>query len=153
MHMKAIVADSAGTGQLIDKDGVAHDLDPQTWAETDVRDTIVTGDGQMAWVAYRDDGHTVEVPANTTYHIEYKSDDVIDVRTGATAAEELFAAMDGVGTDEERIYAVLGSISGQPDKIAELRLAFQTRAGRSLDDALADEMSGDELERALAYLR
>lgn len=151
--MKAIVADSAGTGQLIDKDGVAHALDPQAWAETDARDTIVTGDGQVAWVAYRNDGHTVEVPANTTYHIEYKSDDVIDVRTGAAAAEELVAAMDGIGTDEERIFAVLGSVAGQSDKIAELRSAFQTRAGQSLDDALADEMSGDELERARAYLR
>jgi hypothetical protein len=151
--MKAIVADSAGTGRLVDPDGVSHPLDPETWAETDVRDTIVTGDGEFAWVTYRDGGRTVEVPANTTYHIEYHSDDVLDVRTGDTAAAEIVAAMNGIGTDEERIYAVLGAVGGQADKIAELRAAFLVRAGISLDAALADELSGDDLERALGYLQ
>lgn len=150
--MKAIVADTAGTGQVWDTDGDAHDLDPDSWYETDVRDTIVTGDGQQAWVRYRDDGRTVEVPPNTSYQIEYQSDDVVDNRR-YSAADVLIEAMAGIGTDENAVYEVLESASARSGGIDDLSAAFEERTGRSLQDALADEMSGDELERALSYLR
>jgi hypothetical protein len=34
-----------------------------------------------------------------------------------------------------------------------VRALFQDRIGRTLDEVLADELSGSELERAMAYLR
>ena len=152
--MKAIVADAYGTGTLVDKDGNHHALSPNEWAEADVRDEIVTGDGETAWVQYREDGRTVEVPPNTNYNIEGpRNDDVIDVRGHwDTLAGRLVEAMDGVGTDEDAIYAVLDEVAGFPEAADALERAFAARAGRSLRDALEDEMSGDELARALARL-
>ena len=59
--MRLIVADAAGVGWLRDKDGNDHQLDADSWSECDVRDTIFTGDGETAWVRYREDGRQVEV--------------------------------------------------------------------------------------------
>ena len=151
--MKAIVADAAGAGWLRDKDGNDHPLDADSWAECDVRDTIITGDGETAWVRYRDDGRQVEVHPNSEYHIEFQNEDVIDVRAASPAVEELVAATEGIGTDEERIYRALETVQGNPDAIEQVRALFQDRTGRALDDVLADELSGSELERAMAYLR
>ncbi len=149
--MKAIVADTAGTGQVWTTDGDVHDLDPDSWYETDVRDTIVTGEGQQAWVRYRDDDRTVEVPPNTSYQIEYQSDDVIDNRR-YSAADVIIEAMAGVGTDEAAIFETLDAVSARSGGIEDLTAAFAERSGRSLREALDDELSGDELERALSYL-
>ncbi len=151
--MRAIVADTYGSGQLLDADGVTHELQGDTGRETDVRDTIVTGDGQEARVVYRADGRTVEVAPNTRYAVEYENDDVVDLRFAATAAQEIAEAMDGIGTDEERIYRALEQVAGQPEARSALEAAFRQQTGRSLRAALTDEMSGDELERALRYLR
>jgi Annexin len=150
--MRLIVADAYGSGVRVDTDGNTHDLGADDWTEIDVRDHIVAGDGVVV-VRYRDDGREVEVPAGSTYQIEYQNDDVIDVRSADTTVDELLRAMDGIGTDEQRIYDVLGAVSGIDTKISALREAFQSRTGRSLDDALRAELSGDELERALDLLR
>ena len=151
--MKAIVADAAGAGWLRDKDGNDHQLDAESWAECDVRDTIYTGDGETAWVRYRNDGRQVEVQPNSEYHIEFQNDDVVDVRAASPAVDELVEATEGLGTDEDRIYRALATVLGNPDAIAQVRALFQDRTGRTLDDVLADELSGSELERAMAYLR
>jgi hypothetical protein len=151
--MKLIVADAAGQGWLRDKDGNDQPLSGDTWSECDVRDTIYTGDGETAWVRYRDDGRQVEVQPNSEYHIEYANEDVIDVRAAAPAVDELVAATEGVGTDEERIYRALETVQGNPDAIDQVRALFLDRTGRSLDDVLNDELSGSELDRAMAYLR
>jgi hypothetical protein len=154
--MKLIVADSAGDGVLRDKDGVEHPLSADIWAETDERDTITAGHGS-AWVRYRDDGRTVEVTAGQTYQVEAPvNEDVIDVRTANAAADEIAAAMDGMGTDEERIYRALETAPHDHSRgpwIEQLRFIFSEHAGRSLDDALQDELSGAELERARQLLR
>ncbi len=151
--MRLIVADAAGSGQLIDKDGMAHDLSADAWAECDVRDSIVVGAGQHAQVRYREDGRVVEVPAGTTYGIEYVSENVIDIRWAGAAADELIAAMDGVGTDEDKIYEVLGRVHGDAEKVQQLKDAFHVRTDVDLEVALQDELSGDELTRALNLLR
>ncbi len=152
--MKAIVADAYGTGTLVDKDGNHHALSANEWTECDVRDEIVTSDGETAWVQYREDSRTVEVPPNTTYGIEGpRNDDVIDVRGHwDNLAGRLVEAMDGIGTDEDAIYAVLDEVAGSAEAAGALERAFEARAGRSLREALEDEMSGDELARALALL-
>lgn len=62
-----------------------------------------------------------------------------------SAAEDLHEAMDGLGTDEDAVYAALGSHPGS----AALRARYQQITGRSLLADLRDEMSGSELDRAL----
>ncbi len=149
--MKAIVADAYGYGVRIDVDGNSTELNAENWTEIDVRDQVMATFGVVI-VRYRDDGREVEVAPGNTYNIEYKNDDVIDVRTADTQVDELLSAMQGVGTDEQRIFDVLGAISGIGNKVEELKQAFQNRTGRSLEEALRDELSGSELDRALAYL-
>jgi hypothetical protein len=151
--MRLIVADAAGAGWLRDKDGNDQQLGSDSWTECDVRDTIFTGDGETAWVRYRDDGHQVEVHPNSEYHMESHNDDVIDVRAASPAVDELIAATEGIGTDEERIYRALATEQGNPDAIEQVRALILDRTGRSLDDLLSDELSGAELDRAMAYLR
>jgi len=151
--MRAIVADAAGAGVLRDKDGNDHQLDADTWTECDARDTIYTGEGQTAWVRYRKDGHQLEVHPNSMYPIEFENDDVIDVRAASPAVDELIAATDGIGTDEERIYRALATVQGNAEAIEQVRALILDRTGQTLDDLLNDELSGEELERAMAYLR
>ena len=151
--MRLIVADAAGVGWLRDKDGNDHQLDADSWSECDVRDTIFTGDGETAWVRYREDGRQVEVAPNSEYHIEYQNDDVIDVRAASPAVDELIAATEGIGTDEQRIYNALATVQDNPDAIEQVRALFLDRVGRTLDEVLADELSGSELDRAQAMLR
>jgi hypothetical protein len=151
--MRLIVADAAGAGWLRDKDGNDHQLAADSWAECDVRDTIFTGDGETAWVRYREDGRQVDVQPNSEYHIEYQNDDVIDVRAASPAVDELVAATEGIGTDEERIYRALATVQGNAEAIEQVRALFLDRTGRTLDEVLDDELSGSELDRAMAYLR
>ena len=151
--MRLIVADAAGAGWLRDKDGNDHQLAADSWAECDVRDTIFTGEGETAWVRYREDGRQVDVQPNSEYHIEYQNDDVIDVRAASPAVDELVAATEGIGTDEERIYRALATVQGNADAIEQVRALFLDRTGRTLDEVLDDELSGSELDRAMAYLR
>jgi hypothetical protein len=151
--MRLIVADAAGAGWLRDKDGNDHQLEADSWTECDVRDTVFTGRGETAWVRYRDDGRQLEVQPNSEYHIESQNADVIDVRAASPAVDELIAATDGLGTDEERIYRALATVQGNADAIEQVRALILDRTGRSLDDLLAEELSGAELDRAVAYLR
>jgi hypothetical protein len=151
--MRLIVADAAGAGWLRDKDGNDHQLAADSWAECDVRDTIFTGEGETAWVRYREDGRQVDVHPNSEYHIEYQNDDVIDVRAASPAVDELVAATEGIGTDEERIYRALATVQGNAEAIEQVRALFLDRTGRTLDEVLDDELSGSELDRAKAYLR
>lgn len=151
--MRLIVADAAGQGILRDKDGSDHELDPDRWMEVDVRDDIYTRDGETAWVDYREDGRRVEIPPNTHYDIEYTNANVIDVRAAMPAVEELIAAMDGFGTDEDRLFAALETVRGNSAAIEQVRALYRHETNRSLDDDLHDELSGDDLERALDLLR
>ena len=153
--MRLIVADAYGSGRLTGEEHGTRELSSEEWTEVDVRDTVHAGD-EGAVVRYRDDGREVQVAANETYQIEYVNEDVIDVRSATPAAEEIAAAIEGVGTDEDRIYRALESAPHDHSRnawIEQLRFVFQDRTGRSLDDALNDEMSGAELQRALDYLR
>jgi hypothetical protein len=151
--MRLIVADAAGMGWLRDTDGNDQELEADSWTECDVRDTILTGEGATAWVRYREDGRQVEVQPNSEYHIEYRNDDVIDVRAASPAVDELVAATEGVGTDEQRIFNALATVQGNSDAIEQVRALFLDRTGRTLDDVLNDELSGADLDRALAMLR
>jgi hypothetical protein len=153
--MRLIVADSAGIGVLTDKDGVDHALRPDDWTETDERDSITATFGSVT-VRYRADGRTVEVAPGQTYQVEAPvSQDVIDVRSATDAADEIVAAVAGLGTDEQRIYGALQMAPHDQSRgpwFDQLRFVFSERTGRPLDDALADELSGAELDRARELL-
>lgn len=66
------------------------------------------------------------------------------------AAQHLVEAMEGLGTEEDEIFNVL---TGRTlEEIAEIQRAYQIRTGRHLDRDLQDELSGDDLKRAMNLL-
>lgn len=62
-------------------------------------------------------------------------------------------AIEGLGTDEEAIYAALGELGQDSTRITALTTAYGTLTGRTLDADLVDDLSGDELARAQRLLR
>ncbi len=66
------------------------------------------------------------------------------------AAGSIFAATDGMGTNEEAIHAALRGKS--PAEIAVLREEYQNHYGTSLDSVLADELSDEDLASARAAM-
>jgi hypothetical protein len=150
--MRLIVADAYGTGVVSDSEHGEMRLDPGTWTEIDVRATIRTGDGESVTLCYRDDGRQVEIGPNATYDIEYSNPDVVDHRLGSAPAAEIIAACDGPGTDEERIYQALAQVHGNAAAIEQVDEIIREHRGMTLVELLEDELSGEELARALAYL-
>lgn len=71
-------------------------------------------------------------------------------RRAVGVAERLHEAMRGWGTDEAAIYAALNGRS--PDDLAAIKAAYLRLTGRELIDDLHDELSGDELHRALGAM-
>lgn len=65
------------------------------------------------------------------------------------AARKLFKAMDGWGTDEAAIWAVLDGATGA--QLAAIYNAYRNEYGRDLFDDFADDLSGSEFARAMAY--
>lgn len=62
-------------------------------------------------------------------------------------------AIEGLGTDEDAIYAALGRLGQDATRISALTAAYATLTGRTLDADLEDDLSGDELARAQRLLR
>lgn len=78
------------------------------------------------------------------------------VRQSRTAMEqvatELRNAVEGPGTDEQAIFNALAGRT--PAQIAEIEAAYaQLSGGETLEARLRDELSGDELSRAMSLLR
>ena len=67
-------------------------------------------------------------------------------------ADEIFAAVDIVGTDEQAIYHVLERLQRDAASITQLEAAYRARHGTELVAALEDEMSGSELAYALGLI-
>jgi hypothetical protein len=65
-------------------------------------------------------------------------------------AIRLREAMKGWGTDEDAIYAALNGRSAE--ELNAIKEAYRRLTGRELIDDLRDELSGDELERALGEM-
>lgn len=65
-------------------------------------------------------------------------------------AEQLRDAMVVVGTEEDQIYNALEGRTA--DQIDEIRRQYMDLTGHSIDRDLRDELSGDELDRALALV-
>jgi hypothetical protein len=68
-------------------------------------------------------------------------------------ATRLRDAMEGLGTDEDAIYAALGELRQDATRINALTTAYRTLTGRTLDADLNDDLSGSELARAQRLLR
>jgi hypothetical protein len=153
--MKLIVADAYGTGYLESSEHGRRELSPDEWSEVDVRDVVHAGD-QGAVVRYRDDGREVVVGAGEMHDIEYRNDDVIDLRGATDAADRIAVAIEGLGTNEDEIFAALATIPTDDTRerwLEQLEDVFRAKTGRVLVDALRDELSGDDLDRALELLR
>jgi hypothetical protein len=65
------------------------------------------------------------------------------------AAQRLRDAFEGMGTDEEAVYAVLTPFRRQPPLITMLKTIYQALFKEPLRDRIEDEMSGSELDYAL----
>lgn len=153
--MRLIVADAYGTGYLVSGEHGHRELTPEEWTEVEARDTVHAGDGGVI-VRYREDGREVTLWAGETHRMESGSDDVIDLRGATDAANRIAVAIEGFGTDEDEIFAALATIPVDETRelwLEQLEDAFRSRTGRVLVDALRDEMSGAELDRALDLLR
>jgi hypothetical protein len=59
-------------------------------------------------------------------------------------AEQLKEAMRDTGTGERAVWAALLEVEGDPDAVAELRSVYRTVYGRSLDEDIKGDFSGDE---------
>ncbi|ATY30903.1 polymorphic toxin type 4 domain-containing protein [Sphingomonas psychrotolerans] len=70
--------------------------------------------------------------------------------SAATIAIECHAAMDQIGTDEDKIFGALRGLTGLRGAI--VRKAYRAKFDSDLDADLEDELSGDEHERAKAEL-
>ncbi len=70
------------------------------------------------------------------------------------AVTRLKDAMEGLGTNEDTIFAVLVPFAGAFDSIRQLKIAYENdpETSLSLVEELREEMSGDELEYAMNLL-
>ena len=149
------MADAYGSGTVEGAEHGTRELVADEWLEVDVRDVVRAGD-VGAVVRYRDDGREVILGPGDEHQAEYDNPDVIDVRGAAEAADEIWAAIDGLGTDEQRIFRALERIPTDRNRepwIEQLRALYADRAGQSLDDALEGDLCGDDLRRAQDLLR
>src|SRR5262249_11966889 len=75
----------------------------------------------------------------------------VDTAAAGRAANELFKAMDGIGTNDKAVFKALEGKS--PAEIAAIKEEYKKRTdGRSLDADLEDEMSGDTLKHTRALV-
>ncbi len=85
--------------------------------------------------------HIARVPANFAGLFDFDA-----------LADEIFAAVDILGTDEQAIYHVLERLQRDAASITQLEASYRTRHGTELVAALEDEMSGSELAYALGLI-
>jgi hypothetical protein len=79
-------------------------------------------------------------------------DGIADPEKASYYAERLFIAMDGWGTDEDEIYAVLSEI---PNKQVwkEVQTAYQRQHGEILLKRLVEELDTSEYQKAMTILQ
>jgi hypothetical protein len=70
----------------------------------------------------------------------------------AALAARVHEAVAGLGTDEDAVYAALGELNHDPDATAQLSRTYLAEYGETLEAAIYDDFSGDELARALGLL-
>ena len=75
---------------------------------------------------------------------------VAAMNRGRVIVEQLVDAMEGLGTEEDQIFNAL--MGRTREEVREIRAQYRVRTGRPLEYALADELSGGELQRALGLL-
>lgn len=70
----------------------------------------------------------------------------------AGLAKQIQKAIEGLGTDEDAVYAALRQCGRDATKIAALGAAYVALTGRTLEADIRDDFSGSELARALALM-
>lgn len=66
-------------------------------------------------------------------------------------AEQVYDAIDGLGTNENKVYGALSQVSGNGAGCAAVRSAYQSKYNSNMMDDLRGDFSGDELERVIGY--
>ena len=69
-----------------------------------------------------------------------------------TLAQRIHDAIEGLGTNEEMVYAALQQLERDPAAIATLKTTYKALFGEELLDAITGDFSGSELEYALQLL-
>jgi hypothetical protein len=67
-------------------------------------------------------------------------------------AARVHEAVDGLGTDEDAVYAALGELNHDPAATAQLGRIYLADYGETLEAAIRDDFSGDELAQAMGLL-
>lgn len=67
------------------------------------------------------------------------------------SAERLYAAMDGLGTDEDAIWNVLADKT--PDQLAAIYNEYQHRFGQNLFDDFKGDLDDQDLARAMQFFQ
>lgn len=67
-------------------------------------------------------------------------------------AKQIQDAIEGLGTDEDAVYAALGACGRDAAKISALSAAYLKLTGRTLDADIRDDFSGAELAKALQLM-
>jgi hypothetical protein len=67
-------------------------------------------------------------------------------------AARVHEAVDGLGTDEDAVYAALGELNHDTNAAAQLSRIYLADYGETLEAAIRDDFSGEELTRAMALL-
>jgi hypothetical protein len=67
-------------------------------------------------------------------------------------ASRVHEAVDGLGTDEDAVYAALGELNHDTNAAAQLSRIYLADYGETLEAAIRDDFSGDELTRAMSLL-
>jgi hypothetical protein len=75
---------------------------------------------------------------------------ILDPEKISAAADALFKAIDGWGTDEDAIMKALAGKS--PLEIAAIKRTYNDHYGRNLDKDIESELGGDDLKEAQAHL-
>ena len=78
---------------------------------------------------------------------EIKTDDITFTQTQFNAfASALYAAMDGAGTDEQKIYNVFRQMQSRSD-VLQLIKVFGVKDGETLTEWINDDLSASEIEK------
>ncbi len=128
------------------------DANPLDIAADSLRDNVALGHLERARQVFEAELTAMPVEADDMDTVQRLSA-VLRAGSGFDAvqvARELHAAMDQMGTDEDRLFASLRGLT--PLRGAVVRKVYLAMFHSSLDFDLVDDLSGDELERALAGL-
>lgn len=126
---------------------------------TDIRDVYQQLFGETLDAALRDDLNdeemerirpVLEARPEAAAAMSAGERETASMDAAAAIADQLFDAMEGAGTEEDQIFNALTGRT--PSEIEEIARQYAARHPHTLEDDLRDDLSGDELTRALRLI-